>query len=179
MWDLPANSALNQSKTLGPWHSGQALSVLRCIAYFQGSLTDWDQKPQIFLMKASFKNYPILVSLKDKMEHRKIALPTVVHSQVLSGMVGLWLWVPGRLHWVGEAVQKEHKKSRDPNQHLCRVSPQCCYKELCSGWHWPELHHQRCWVLKGQFKPQLLFLFCWLSSWNFWLISYILQCWPK
>lgn len=28
-------------------------------------------------------------------------------------------------------------------------------------------------------KLQFLFLLCWLSSWNLWFISYVLQCWPK
>lgn len=101
---LPANSALNQSRALGPWHSVQAFSALRCIAYSQGRLTDWDQKFQIFLMNASLKNYQMLVSLQDKMEHRRISLPTGSHSYLLSGMVGLWLWAPARFHWVGEAV---------------------------------------------------------------------------
>lgn len=104
MWDLPANSASNQSRILGPWHSGQAFSALRYIVYSQSRLTVWDQKFQIFLMNASLRNYLVPVSLQDKIEHRSISLSTVVHSQLLSGMVDLWLWAPVRLHWVGKAV---------------------------------------------------------------------------
>ena len=70
--------------------------------YSQGSLTDLDQKFQsgfetLSLMKAPFENYPILVSVQDKIKTGG-RIGSVVHSHLISGMVGLGLWAPARLH---------------------------------------------------------------------------------